>query len=381
MHRPLALATAALATTLAAAPACADYFLDARQRGELIARGQITGTDGALYNVWIVPGYVQPAQRAGEGWRAAGHDLGEYADPGLYRDIGHHSRGTWRFARKDMLGDFALRGTADSWRDALGAARGRVHKRVFGWWFAYPWAVLEATGASVIRLGVGLPTGVAVGAGSVSVLPVAEFGWPAVRAGYHGLVAGTVMPVAAASWNTVVAPPLALFGQQPAAERADGFWMQRLDPVTGDLELQAMQRALTAWRDRQLATAPARDVKEAQHRKEDELARRREAALRELAVEQLAARDAAQAGLLQLLRAAAAGDDAPAAAALAALAQRHGRQPLVNALAGSGLDAATAAVVLDALLGPEGVPAQMPLLLPEGAKTDPLQRSLELMNP
>lgn len=358
--------------------ATADYFLSAPQKGELISRGQITGDDGALYNIWIVPGYVQPWQHVKDGWHDAGHDLSDYGGADMYRDINRHSRQGWRVGTRYLLQDFAFQGTADTWRDSFRTAHGRVEKRVFGWWFAYPWAVIEATGVSVIRVVVGVPTGVAVGAGSLTLLPVAEFGWPVVRAGYHGVVVGTAVPVVAASWNTVIAPPLALLGQQPAAERADGFWMQRLDPAASDLALQSMQRELVAWRDRELGTPSAKAVASAEREADQGIAKKREAALRELAAEQKAVHDDAQAQRLELLRSASAASGAPAADAISTLARRHGRKPLLDALTGGGLDSATAASLLDALIGPEAAPVSPPPL-PEGAKTDPLQRSIELM--
>lgn len=374
-----ALAALLVATTLSL-PARADYFLDARQKGELVSRGQITGQDGALYNVWIVPGYVGPGQDAVAGWRQAGDDMAEYGDGKTYRNALRHSRDTFRFAQKDILGKFAFKGTGRTWRESFSAASARVDKRVFGWWFAYPWAVFEATGVSALRLGVGVPSGVAVGAGSVSVLPLVELSLPALKAGYHSTVEGTVLPLAAASWNTVIAPPLALLGEQPSPERADGFWMKRIDPATSDTQLLATLQALSAWRDQQLASAPAQAVTVAQAAEEQAFRARREALLRELAAEQSARHDAAEARLLAVLRAAASAPDAPAAETLRALAQRHGRQPLVNALRGGALDEAAASALLDVLLGGSPLPVQEPpSLRPDKEKTNPLRRSLELM--
>lgn len=364
----------------ASLPASADYFLDASQKGELIRRGEITGQDGALYNVWIVPGYEGPWQAAGEGWSDAGRALSRYGDGDLYRDTWRHSRDTFRFSHREIIREFAFKGSGAAWRESFGAARGRVEKRVFGWWFAYPWALLEATGSSALRLGVGLPTGVVVGVGGVSVLPLVELGFPVLKAGYHGGVEGTVLPAVGMTWNTVVAPPLALLGEQPAAERADGFWMKRIEPATTDTRLIAARQALAAWRDRQLAGAQAQSVTRQEAALEQELRARREAFLRQVAAEQMAAHDAAQAQLLVILRAAVGEDGLPDAAALAALAQRHGREPLLQSLRGTVLDEPTARALLDALLGGQAAPATVaPDARPDAAKTDPLRRSLELM--
>lgn len=375
----IAIAALAVATTFSL-PARADYFLDAHQKAELVSHGQITGQDGALYNVWIVPGYVGPGQDVVAGWRQAGDDMAEYGDGKTYQNALRHSRDTFRFAHKDILREFAFKGTGRTWRESFSTAAVRVDKRVFGWWFAYPWAFLEATGVSALRVGVGVPTGVAVGAGSVSVLPLVELSLPMLKAGYHSTVDGTALPLVAASWNTVIAPPLALLGEQPSPERADGFWMKRIDPATSDTRLLATLQALSAWRDQQLASAPAQAVTVAQAAEEQAFRARREALLRELAKEQLDRHDAAEARLLAVLRAAATAPDAPAAETLRALAQQHGRQPLVNALRGEALDEAAASALLDVLLGGSPVPLQEPpALRPDKEKTDPLRRSFELM--
>lgn len=373
-----ALLALGLATSLSL-PAHAEYFLDARQKGELISRGEITGRDGAQYNVWIVPGYVGPAQGAAKGWRAAGKDLREYGDSGLYRKAGRHSGDTFRFARRDILKEFAIVGTGRTWVDSFSAAGQRVDKRVFGWWFAYPWAVIEATGVSALRVGLGLPTGLAVGAGGVTVLPAVEVMLPALMAGYHGTVEGTALPLLGASWNTVVAPPLALLGEQPSPERADGFWMKRIDPVTSDAELQAALRALREWRDAEVATAPARAVTAEEQVAANAIDTRRQEVLRELAQERLVLHETAQARLLELLQAATA--KAPAAEQLGALAQRHGRRPFINALRGSGVDEATAHQLLATLLGSQEAPAEVaPPLRPDAEKTNPVKRSFELLD-
>ncbi|MES2919542.1 MAG: hypothetical protein V4729_13115 [Pseudomonadota bacterium] len=372
-----ALLALGLASTLSL-PAHAEYFLDARQKGELISRGEISGRDGARYNVWIVPGYVVPAQNAAEGWRAAGQDLKEYGDPALYRNARKHSRDTFRFARRDIIREFAFVGTGRTWVDSFGTASERVDKRVFGWWFAYPWALLEATGASALRVGLGVPTGVAVGLGGVTALPAVELMLPTLKAGYHSTVDGFAVPVLGMSWNTVVAPPLALLGEQPSPERADGFWMKRIDPVTSDVELQAALQALSAWRAAEVATTPARAVTEAEQAAMGVLDARRQALLRELEQERRALHEAAQARLLALLQSATA--RAPAPDQLGALAQRHGRRPFINALRGPGVDEATARLLLATLLGDQDIPDDVaPPLRPDAEKTNPVKRSFELM--
>lgn len=368
-----------LAAALAAAslPVHAEYFLDAAQKGELIARGEITGRDSARYNVWIVPGYVGPGQDVADGWRAAGEDLGDYGDGDFYRRIGRHSRDGFRFGHRDLLRDFALEGTGRTWRESFTTAQGRVDKRVFGWWFAYPWALIEATGVSALRLGIGVPGGIAVSAGSVTLWPVAEATFPLWRAGYHAGVQGTALPLVAASWNTVVAPPLALLGEQPSPERADGFWMKRMDPLASDAVLAAASAELTRWRNAQLAAEPARAVRRAADDKQRLIAEQRREVLQRFDAAEARTRNEEQAALRDLLQAALAAPGAPDRAQLQALQARYGREPLLQALAGGGLDAAAAQELLEQWLG-QPAPSPAPTRA-DDARTDPLRRSLELM--
>ena len=213
-----------------------EYFLDGGQKKELLLFGRMTGHDGAQYDVWIVPGYVPPARNARKGWHQAGDQLEAYGQADHYRELARTSRRWLRFARHDLLQDFALKGTRTAWADAMGTAHRRVERRVFGWWFAYPWALLEASTESLLRTGIGIPGSVATAVGAYTAVPAWYFVAPAVGSAAYAAVPGTLLPVVAASWNTVIAPPLALAGQQPAPERADGFWMKRLkDPAEDDI--------------------------------------------------------------------------------------------------------------------------------------------------
>lgn len=220
-----------------------EYFLDGGQKKELLLYGRMTGHDGAQYDVWIVPGYVPPARNARKGWRQAGDQLEAYGQADHYRELARTSWQWQRFAHHDLLQDFALGGTRTAWVEAMSTAHRRVERRVFGWWFAYPWALLEASTESVLRTAIGIPGSLATAVGAYTAVPAWYFVAPAVGSAAHATVPGTVLPVVAASWNTVIAPPLALAGQQPAPERADGFWMKRLkDPAEDDIRAR-----LVAW--------------------------------------------------------------------------------------------------------------------------------------
>lgn len=127
----------------------------------------------------------------------------------------------------------------------MGTAQQRMERRVFGWWFAYPWALIEASTESVLRTGIGIPGSAVTAASAITVVPAVYLLAPATKSAGYAVVQGAMLPLVAGSWNTVVAPPLALAGQQPAAERADGFWMKRMkDPAEDDIRAR-----LVAWQE------------------------------------------------------------------------------------------------------------------------------------
>ena len=232
-----------LGMSLATVTRAGDYFLDGTQKADLILYGRMTGQDGALYDVWVVPGYVPPARNARKGWANAGESLKAYGRAGHYRKLGKTSHQWLRFAGKDLLQEFALAGTGTAWTEALGTASQRVNRRVFGWWFAYPWAVIEASTESLFRTGIGIPGSALTAVGSFTLVPAAYFVTPAVMSVGYAAIPGTALPLVATTWNTVIAPPLALAGEQPAPERADGFWMKRVkDPSEDDIRAR-----LVAW--------------------------------------------------------------------------------------------------------------------------------------
>lgn len=342
-----------------------EYFLDGAQKKELLMQGRITGRDGAQYDVWIVPGYDASGRFAREGWKSAGTELKRYENPQHYRDMGKMTRDILRYARKDVIAEFALRGTEKAWQDSTSLARQRVQKRVFGWWFAWPWAVLSASAESVVRTGIGVPGGVLLAGGDVVVTPATYLAWPAVMSAGYALGEGVGMPVVSGAWNTVVAPPLALAGQQPAPERADGFWMKRLkDPAEDDIravlatwqqqwqqaaDLARMQQELAAARSsHDGAVAALRAELEQENREWAGKGKALQAGYRELAVRRAVA-------AMPALRAAMA----TRGYSLARLQAE--RQALQETLVAQGLDADGARQVLDALLGADtSSPARAP---------------------
>lgn len=379
MKKSRLLLTAAL---LAASTAHAEYFLDLSQKGQVIARGQITGRDDALYDIWVIPGYVSPAKMALEGWKDAGSDLSEYGEGDLYHLMAKTGRGSLKFASHDAIRDFAFKGSADAWVDAFDSAAARTRKRVFGWWFAYPWAVIEATGESAFRMVVGVPGGILVGGLGTTVAPAAEFLWPAGKSIYHAVIPGTVLPVTGASWNTVISPPMALIGQQPNADRADGFWVKRMEPIESDDRISAQQSALANWAD-SVQTYPDMAANNAAHEayvhEHDEQFRKiREASEREL-MEHNEQYTLQRSHLMQDII-----EKEPPVIdreLLQELVNKHGRTTFVNTLMVHNLSREDAEALLDKLLVNPNVQDPTPTqdLRPDNKKTTPLQRSIELM--
>lgn len=342
---------------MASAAMAGEYFLDGSQKKDLVLYGRMTGHDGAQYDVWIVPGYVPPARKARKGWRNAGEELEVYGQASHYRHLAKTS-GRWvRFARQDLLRDFALKGTRMAWVDALGTAHRRVERRVFGWWFAYPWAVIEASTESVLRTGIGIPGSVATAVGAYTAVPAWYFVAPAVSSAGYALVPGTALPVVAAGWNTVVAPPLALAGQQPAPERADGFWMKRLrDPAEDDIRARLLawqsqwkeDPVLLERRESLAASEEARAKRMADLRKQidaEDAARREENAAFEAERRRVVAE--------KTLEGAAALREELAAHGYTAARLQAQRPVLRDLLLQQGMTTAEATRMLDALMGPD----------------------------
>ena len=363
-----------LGMSLAAAAQAGDYFLDGTQKGDLILYGRMTGQDGALYDVWVVPGYVPPARNARKGWVNAGESLKAYGRAEHYRKLGKTSRQWLRFAGNDLLQEFALAGTGTAWTEALGTASQRVSRRVFGWWFAYPWAVIEASTESLFRTGIGIPGSALTAVGSFTLVPAAYFVTPAVVSVGYAAVPGTALPLVATAWNTVIAPPLALAGEQPAPERADGFWMKRIkDPSEDDIRAR-----LVAWQSRWKDDAELSAMRDALA-VTDRMHAERIAALRaDIDAEEKARRSAAEAFEAQrrhvvakktVEQASLLREELAAQGYTAARLQTQ-RGMLKNILLEQGMDEREAARMLDVLIGPDtSLPGQS---RGDAEKTDPV---------
>ena len=377
-----------LALATATPPPAEGYFLTATQKKDLLLSGQMSDNEGRLYDVWIVPGYEVPLRDGRRGWHDAGDSLADYGRAKFYGDIGKASRDTWRHGTSDTLKEFALRGTKLAWEEDMGLARQRTEKRVFGWWLAYPWGVFEAITQSFVRLGGGIPAGLAISASAYTVVPVVHFGAPVPKSALYAAGPGFIAPLAAVGWNTVIAPPLALLGEQPAPERADGFWMTMVSPTAEPAAgMDEAVAAATAWRDGLVQAAPA-DSLEASFRSLDA---ERDTRTRELQAQidavdcDIEARKAAARELWFDTLLAVARERSPQ---LRAELQSTGlsaadttpavRQALEAALVDEHVSAEEARLLLDLVLRPaDGPDTPPPPTAPE--KTDPLKRSLEIL--
>jgi hypothetical protein len=213
----------------AAPPTETGYFLSNAQKGQLIGLGRMQDSAGVWYDVQIVPGYVPPTRMARKYMLMTADDFAEYVSAKKYRDLGRQSGDAFKWAYNDALVDFTLKGTPRAWRSNFATARLRSEKRVFGWWFAYPWALFTSVTDNVFRIPLGLG-GLAGGTvwGS-AVVPAYHLTDSSLKGVFHFSTGGVILPVVGYAWNTAISPPLALLGQKPAPSRTDGFWVRRLD--------------------------------------------------------------------------------------------------------------------------------------------------------
>jgi len=253
-----ALLGAALLTAAPAPAADEGYFLSLRQKGELLMEGSIQDAAGDWYDVLIVPGYAPPTRFGRTYLVRTGEDFAEYVSAKKYSDLRRQSHDAFEWAYKDSLVDFTLKGTPRAWRENFATASKRTDQRVFGWWFAYPWATFTSVIDNAFRIPLGL-AGTALGGavGAVGV-PAYHLTDSTVKGAWHFGTGVVLVPAAGYGWNTIIAPPLSLAGQKPAPERVDGFWVTRRDAeeqrraVAAELPLSQEQVAALAGWGRQL---------------------------------------------------------------------------------------------------------------------------------
>jgi len=209
------------------------YFLSWEQKGQLIGSGQIQDGNGIWYDVWIVPGYEQSTEDFLNYLKTTGSDFGEYFGSKKYSDLADNSWEMFEFGYDDCLYDFTIKGLPKAWGKYWSRAEERTSKRVFGWWFAYPWALMESLVDPVVRIPLGLG-GTALGTVLGTVVVPGYYALDSAVAGtWHLTMDTTLFPTVACTWNTVIAPPMALLGQKPAPSRVDGFWVKEIGQQSG----------------------------------------------------------------------------------------------------------------------------------------------------
>jgi hypothetical protein len=205
------------------------YFLSLDQKGQLLWLGHIQASDGAWYDIRMAPGYRPPARYGRDGLKESATHFHEYVERKKYSDLKEDSLDAFEWAFEDAFYDFTLKGTGKAWKKYAGLAKQRTKKRIFGWWMSYPWAVMQGTVDTVVRVPVGL-TGTALGSvWGAAVAPTYHLTGSTVKGVWNAGAKGVVVPVTGMAWNTVISPPLALLGQKPAEARADGFWVRKVD--------------------------------------------------------------------------------------------------------------------------------------------------------
>lgn len=224
------------------------YFLSWQQKKQLACLGRIQDSAGTWYDVWICPGYAPPARYAKEHFSEAGQDFREYFEANKYHMLKKGSAACFDWALKECGLGFTVKGIPRAWGRHFSVARERTHRRVFGWWLAYPWALMEASVETAFRGALGA-AGTAGGIGSGLAIVPAYHALDSAVAGTWNLGVNTLaLPAAGLVWNTAVGPPLALIGQKPSPSRVDGFWVTIVDsgqdpaqrpPSAGDAVLLA----------------------------------------------------------------------------------------------------------------------------------------------
>ena len=209
-------------------PAQADdpgYFLSWQQKKQLTCLGRIQDAAGTWYDVWICPGYAPPARYAKEHLIRAGGNFGEYFEANKYQMLRKGSAACFDWALKECGLGFTVKGIPRAWGKHFSVAHERTQRRVFGWWLAYPWALMEASVETAFRGALGA-AGTAGGVASGLAIVPAWHALDSAVAGTWNLGVNTIaLPAVGLAWNTAVAPPLALAGQKPSEARVDGFWV------------------------------------------------------------------------------------------------------------------------------------------------------------
>lgn len=216
------------------------YFLSLSQKKQILMTGEIDDAQGNTYDVHICPGYKAPTECAKEHWRLSGESFTLYGSSELYKDMREDSRALARWGVKDCLVTFTMKGVPQDWKHYFSRARKVTEKRVFGWWFAYPWATVQSVTSSSFRIPLGL-VGTTLGISGAGVVPVFKIIAPTCEGLTEATMPGTILPLCGYLWNTIITPPLSLLGQKPAPSRVDGFWVSMNENPTHGNETRTPQ--------------------------------------------------------------------------------------------------------------------------------------------
>ncbi|MDA0577890.1 MAG: hypothetical protein O3B24_07315 [Verrucomicrobia bacterium] len=377
-------AVIALALTAIARADDPGYFLSWQQKQDLLWQGRMQDAAGTWYDVWLCPGYVPPARYAREHLVEAGGSFHEYIEADKYRSLKNGSQACFEWALEDCGLDFTVQGIPRAWGRHFSVASERTERRIFGWWMAYPWAFLESTVETAFRAVVGT-VGTAGGLASGAVVVPAYHALDSAVVGVWNLGVNTVViPAVGVGWNTIIGPPLALAGQKPSADRVDGFWVTIVDP-----ERAPARRVLSREEVQQLAEwgILLRDATEPLAQKRDAINRNADARIAQLSGEIQATRVEAKQQrneLAQAERAAIQQSAAPQGASTDALQQlarqssnRDNVAEIRRYLKGRNVSDEDTQRILELLWTSQAVSPAVPAQV--RPKTDPLQRSLEVM--
>jgi hypothetical protein len=204
------------------------YFLSLKQKGQLIATGEIKDDQGRRYDIMIVPGYEPPLNSGWKGLKKSGRNLMEFFHAKKYRRLARNSKAALKWSFKDCLWKFTLKGAGKVWKRDFKDAAKTSQIKAFGWWLAYPWAFVRATADNAYRIPAGI-IGTAGGtAGGLVLTPAYYMVNSPVKAAWNGGVTGLAVPAVKVAWNTAVAPPMAFLGQKPTPNRVDNFWVKEI---------------------------------------------------------------------------------------------------------------------------------------------------------
>ena len=201
------------------------YFLSWSQKGQLMLTGHIQEQE-VWYNVHLLPGYQPISHNSRRHLGDAGDNLLEYFQRKKYRDLINGSGDALIWGFNDALIG-TTEATGKAWVDSMVDAQSRVEKKVFGWWFAYPWAGLKASSLTVVNTLGGVGGAAAGTAWGLAGNPILRIVDSAGKATWNGGVGGIALPLLGAGWNTVLGMPMAIAGRRPAPSRLDAFWISR----------------------------------------------------------------------------------------------------------------------------------------------------------